>query len=710
MAKEDKIADVVEASLPDDAGYEYVQVGDVKHHRGDMPAKRWAKVKAHYEKDSDWVKSKNADGTVTAKAEPPEAKAAPPPSTIDPDNELQLGGPGVDNAVRPSSVPTDVPVTGAKGGSGLNKVGEWADSTRMGGAINPSDKAIAEAATQFDAPTPEENALADTASSLPGATTEPLPQKTTATPAGEAAPVEGLADKINGAADRMNKVGLGMALGGPAGAIYAAVPDSPEAPGAMGEKNVAPTPEVAESSVPMPEMPSPVGAQAALVTPGKLPTISPEEAALRKHADEENKQLEVDLKKKKGEYLAASAAATEAAATEKSILENNAREIEGFRNEAVAKSEQLMAARTATLEEASRRASQGLDPDRFWNSRDTGQKVAAVVAGALFGFNNQGMQWLQRLDTLVQNDVRMQESDRESAVAGLKAKAAGYFDAAEHALKMGSYKGETLSIAAATRWKAIEIQFAKVKSMSDDMAVIEKANAGIQGAIEMQTKNLEVARQIGERQVKMDFDAAVHNSSMKTSVNLANAAHANQFAIAKYKADAAAAGTANGVGKGVAGMRTKLAAMEGAAAELAAEIDGRPSNPKDPNSKRVGGLKDANWGEGILRWAATSDAGKALGKVVPAVAKTGPGLVSARQMLIARATQNSEIRAALAPQIKLAMEAAGDVSPGGTKVFESHMRKLHEALTQNIAALRNQMPKDTPAAIGYTPPDISPEE
>ena len=54
---------------------------------------------------------------------------------------------------------------------------------------------------------------------------------------------------------------------------------------------------------------------------------------------------------------------------------------------------------------------QEIDPNRFWNNKSDGQKAAAVIAGALFGFTGQGMQWLQRLDGLVAQDMQAQAQD-----------------------------------------------------------------------------------------------------------------------------------------------------------------------------------------------------------------------------------------------------------------------------------------------------------
>lgn len=54
---------------------------------------------------------------------------------------------------------------------------------------------------------------------------------------------------------------------------------------------------------------------------------------------------------------------------------------------------------------------QGVDPGRYWANKDAGSKFAAVVAGAMFGWTGQGMQWLNRLDKLVNDDVKLQQDE-----------------------------------------------------------------------------------------------------------------------------------------------------------------------------------------------------------------------------------------------------------------------------------------------------------
>ena len=96
----------------------------------------------------------------------------------------------------------------------------------------------------------------------------------------------------------------------------------------------------------------------------------------------------------------------------------------------------------AMSERAIAAASDPTDPNRYWNNKDAGQKAMAVVAGALFGWTGQGMQWLQRLDSLVAEDMRQQEADRASKVGGLERGAARLGAAGQQALQLGATEAE----------------------------------------------------------------------------------------------------------------------------------------------------------------------------------------------------------------------------------------------------------------------------
>jgi hypothetical protein len=87
-------------------------------------------------------------------------------------------------------------------------------------------------------------------------------------------------------------------------------------------------------------------------------------------------------------------------------------------------------------------SARGVDPARYWNNQSDGQKAAAIISAALFGFAGKGMEALQRLDALVERDMRMQVSDRESRVAGLTAQAKSQETARDFALTQGATEAE----------------------------------------------------------------------------------------------------------------------------------------------------------------------------------------------------------------------------------------------------------------------------
>lgn len=133
------------------------------------------------------------------------------------------------------------------------------------------------------------------------------------------------------------------------------------------------------------------------------------------------------------------------------------------------------------MDQAAAAAANPIDPNRYWNNKDVGQKVGAVIAGALFGFSGQGMQWLQRLDSLVAQDMRAQESDRASTVRGIEGQAAQAGVAAKEAMAMGADAAE-----AANLERMAKLQNAKSRI---EMLAKSTANAGVRAqAAEMMSQ------------------------------------------------------------------------------------------------------------------------------------------------------------------------------------------------------------------------------
>lgn len=149
------------------------------------------------------------------------------------------------------------------------------------------------------------------------------------------------------------------------------------------------------------------------------------------------------------------------------------------------------------MDQARQAASNPIDPNRYWNNKDVGQKVGAVIAGALFGFSGQGMQWLQRLDALVAQDMKAQESDRASRVGGLQSSAAQAGLAAKEAMAMGADAAEAANLE----------RMAKLQNVKSRLEILAK---GTQNA-EVQARAANMMAQIDER----TLDAAQKNEHLK---------------------------------------------------------------------------------------------------------------------------------------------------------------------------------------------------
>lgn len=182
-------------------------------------------------------------------------------------------------------------------------------------------------------------------------------------------------------------------------------------------------------------------------------------------------------------------------------------------------------------QQARQAASDPIDPNRFWNNKNIGQKAAAVIAGALFGFTGQGMQWLQRLDSLVAEDMRVQESDRASRAGGLREEAAGLGEAAKMALARGANEAEAMNIDRTARLEAIKTKL--------DLMVQQTQNA------EVKTRGVQMSGEISNRIAGLEVQRqqmAEHEADRKTQVSIANAKEANDISAMMAQASMKGAG------------------------------------------------------------------------------------------------------------------------------------------------------------------------
>lgn len=179
----------------------------------------------------------------------------------------------------------------------------------------------------------------------------------------------------------------------------------------------------------------------------------------------------------------------------------------------VQEARRIQAAQASVVEEARRAAADPTDPNRYWNSKSEGQRAAAVIAGALFGWGGQGMQWLQRLDGLVEADMNAQRADRASKVQGLNAKASYLGQAAQQAIANGATEAEAMLL---ERQSKIEGLKAYLDTMTLKLNNMDQKTRAMQMSAELGMKSAALGEQA--------YALAQQTADKKTEWNYKNAA------------------------------------------------------------------------------------------------------------------------------------------------------------------------------------------
>lgn len=207
-------------------------------------------------------------------------------------------------------------------------------------------------------------------------------------------------------------------------------------------------------------------------------------------------------------------------ATRAAVLEDMQQAEELGRLAKEAKLEHVQAAERAharfqsTLEQASKLARTGIDPNRYWNSRDIGQKASAVISAALWGFAGRGMEAVQRLDALVAQDNEMQVQDRATAIEGLKAQAAGLQDAATFEMQAGDAAASARLLEQAAKYQAIKTKV-EMQGMAVQDAQIQMNTAQISAELGSRIAGLaNQARELAGAEANAKNTARFHQAQL----------------------------------------------------------------------------------------------------------------------------------------------------------------------------------------------------
>lgn len=191
---------------------------------------------------------------------------------------------------------------------------------------------------------------------------------------------------------------------------------------------------------------------------------------------------------------------------------------------------------------------ESVDPNRYWNNKNEGQKAAAVIAGALFGFTGQGMQWLQRIDSLVEQDMQAQAADLN--------RKRGYLQDAS------ALQNNLVAMAEAKGLRGKQAYDAAMAVAKENLANQIQMNAMNYAQPELRVKAEQMALAVRQGAAKdiMSYQRQAQNDAMDRRVKMAQINHLEaQSYAARIAANAKESGKG---GETPPGIRTELAKID----------------------------------------------------------------------------------------------------------------------------------------------------
>lgn len=177
-----------------------------------------------------------------------------------------------------------------------------------------------------------------------------------------------------------------------------------------------------------------------------------------------------------------------------------------------------------------------VDPDAYYTKGGVGRAVAAAISGALFGWTGQGMQFLQRMDALAQQEVKNQQDElaRRSNELGLIA------SDKKNVIALAREKGmnaiESLAAAKVSFFEGVKDQMAKVAAENPNLqAEAAKQIALIDQKLAAETMALKQATQMQAHQNVQDKVALMNANTNRMEAYARVAAAGNKDGGQKLK-------------------------------------------------------------------------------------------------------------------------------------------------------------------------------
>jgi hypothetical protein len=222
---------------------------------------------------------------------------------------------------------------------------------------------------------------------------------------------------------------------------------------------------------------------------------------------------------------------------------------------------------------ANRLATAPIDPDRYWHSRSTGEKIATVIGGALLGFGGQGATAINALQSHIDADISAQVHTANNIKAAIDTKSGivNMLRARDHDLQYSDIVAHQSAYQGASA--LLDAKAAVAGAM--DSNTYKSLKAGIdQKAQYWQNQAHEVQRKQAAAGAGMVYDTARNIWIPKAEFIKKTDAQEMEAQKHGYKMEEDAAKRAGTAGKVPLGVQRQLAQVEGAEGEISqAETD-----------------------------------------------------------------------------------------------------------------------------------------
>lgn len=136
-----------------------------------------------------------------------------------------------------------------------------------------------------------------------------------------------------------------------------------------------------------------------------------------------------------------------------------------------------------------------VNPNRYWEEKSTGSKIAAAIGLFFSGLGGNGEAALQTIDRAIQRDIQAQQANINSKRQGLTAQAQGQLNLMNMFREKGQDEYNQIKLSTAAAYDGVERKLEALKGQVGDQKMAGELDLAIAGAKEKKEKAIMAARE-----------------------------------------------------------------------------------------------------------------------------------------------------------------------------------------------------------------------